>query len=77
MNWCDSDGKSLALSSAQAGHVTSLEFLIGHGADLEAANKEYDTPLHCAIYRCVYERRETLTMWAQRLWGTIVLKVLE
>ena len=27
VNWCDADGNSLALSSAQAGHVTSLEFL--------------------------------------------------
>ena len=50
VNWCDADGNSLALSSAQAGHVTSLEFLIGRGADIELANKDYDTPLHWAIY---------------------------
>jgi ankyrin repeat protein len=45
----EEDGSTLLHRSAGEGHITTVQYLLGRGADINCKDKDGFTPLHCAV----------------------------
>lgn len=62
VNMCSLKNQTALLLAASRGHVSCVDFLLKHGAELDIANKDRDTPLFTGDITDPLERCNDVTI---------------